>query len=94
MLNSVLFVDFSRDTTVKVWQLCTGEELHNLGSHTMTVTAVVLIIKQHAAGLWEEFALEDKDKVCKVAINHLLAAAVSVKCLFYKGLNNAIWKHL
>ena len=33
----------SQDTTVKVWDVITGSELHSLGGHRQTVTAVLLL---------------------------------------------------
>ena len=33
----------SRDTTLKVWSVCEGTELHSLGGHTGSVTSVLIL---------------------------------------------------
>ena len=35
--------DFSRDTTIKIWNIEEGRELRNLGGHTGSVTCVALM---------------------------------------------------
>lgn len=43
----------SRDTTVKVWDVRSGEEKRNLGGHTNTVTSVQLLSAQQSQELSE-----------------------------------------
>ncbi|XP_064611790.1 WD repeat-containing protein wdr-5.1-like [Liolophura sinensis] len=50
-------VSSSRDTTVKVWDVKSGQEKRNLGGHTNTVTSVQLLSTQHSQELSE--VLED-----------------------------------
>lgn len=45
-----LFI-FSRDTTVKVWDLETGEEKRSLGGHTETITSVLILSPEETAAL-------------------------------------------
>ena len=49
----VSFSVFSRDTTVKVWDLEKGEEMCSLGGHTETVTSVLILSPEETAALSE-----------------------------------------
>ena len=40
MIQINFFVNYRRDTTVKVWSATTNEELKSLGGHTASVTCV------------------------------------------------------
>lgn len=46
-----VFDVFSRDTTAKIWDLETLKELRSLGSHTGSVTDVVILSSKQVARL-------------------------------------------
>ena len=58
LVTNVSFSVFSRDTTVKVWDLEKGEETCSFGGHTETVTSVLILSPEETAAL-SEWSLED-----------------------------------
>ncbi|XP_060594537.1 uncharacterized WD repeat-containing protein alr2800-like, partial [Ruditapes philippinarum] len=56
-----LFVSASRDTTVKVWDIVTLTEVRSLGSHTGSVTDVLIIPGKLAVKLGSSFTISEND---------------------------------
>ncbi|KAL4221254.1 hypothetical protein ACF0H5_019518 [Mactra antiquata] len=56
-----LMVSGSRDTTVKIWNLETLKELKSLGSHTGTVTDVIILSYKHVKDIGDGDLIEEND---------------------------------
>ncbi|CAH1774517.1 unnamed protein product [Owenia fusiformis] len=52
-----------KDTAVKVWNCATCAEIRNLGGHSGTVTAIVLLDEQHSTIIGREYNLNDTDRI-------------------------------
>jgi WD40 repeat protein len=74
-LCELLIYDYSRDTTVKVWDIVTLTEVRSLGSHTGSVTDVLIIPGKLAVKLGTYLKCS-KYMYCKMLMLYFLCAHI------------------